>query len=641
MLHLEDAPRDAELIRHRLDDGGFPCDILLTESKEAFQRALAREAFDLIICDYNLPGYDGVTALQHAQAVQPDVPVILVSGTVGEDEAVRCLKVGATDYLLKEKLDRLVPAARRAIDEAQSRMARKRTEVELVQSERRKSAILESVLDCIVTMDSAGIVIEFNAAAEATFGYTKAQAIGRRLADLIIPPHVRAAHQAGLARYLATGEGALLGKIVEIAAVRSDGTEIPVELAITVIRSDSAPLFIGVLRDITARRRADETRVRLAAIVDSSDDAIFSMDLDDTILTWNNGAERLYGYTASEAIGRSRAMLVPIAASGELAAVMEKAARGEAGDPFETQRTRKDGSLVDVSLTISPMMGPGGRFTGVSAIGHEITARKNAEAELQRLNDEVQRQRLREIEVAKRRAEDLEQEVIERTRAEAAVRGERDRAQRYLDAPEVLLVALDLDGRITLANRYACSLLGWTSEELIGRIWVDDCIPARNRPAVRMRLRAVAGGDLSVGENPVLTRSGVERLIEWHNTVQRNQAGEVVGTFGSGTDVTERKQALEELRAAEERMRFAFESANVGIWDMDYATGVLQWSETLEAQFGLAPGRFEGTFDAFLDLIPPDDRGVLVETMADAATSGADFTTLHRAIRPDGSVRWL
>ena len=201
--------------------------------------------------------------------------------------------------------------------------------------------------------------------------------------------------------------------------------------------------------------------------------------------------------------------------------------------------------------------------------------------------------------VAQNRAEDLEHQIVERKEAEAAVRGERDRAQRYLDAPEVILLALDLEGRITLANRYACSILGWTAEELLGRDWIETCLPLRLRGALRKNFRDLIGGDLSVVENPVLTRSGEERLIEWRNTVQRDDAGQVIGTFSSGADITERSQAVEALRAAEERMRFALQSANVGIWDMDYATGVLRWSETLEAQYGLQPGTFGGTFDAF------------------------------------------
>ena len=184
----------------------------------------------------------------------------------------------------------------RVVGISQDVTERKRAEATLGQSETRNAAILDSVLDCIVTMDADGMVIEFNAAAERTFGYTKAEAIGRALDDLIIPPSLRDAHRAGLARYLATGEGPVLGKLLEITALRSDGAEIPMELAITAIRSEKAPIFTGVLRNITARKQADETRARLAAIVESSDDAIFATALDDTVLTWNAGAERLYGY---------------------------------------------------------------------------------------------------------------------------------------------------------------------------------------------------------------------------------------------------------------------------------------------------------------------------------------------------------
>jgi phosphoserine phosphatase RsbU/P len=110
VLHLEDSPRDAELVRDRLEDDGVSCDIHLATGKASFESALAQESFDLIISDFNLPGYDGITALKQAQAVQPDVPVILVSGTVSEVQAVKCLQIGATDYLLKARLDRLAPA---------------------------------------------------------------------------------------------------------------------------------------------------------------------------------------------------------------------------------------------------------------------------------------------------------------------------------------------------------------------------------------------------------------------------------------------------------------------------------------------------------------------------------------------------
>jgi two-component system, cell cycle sensor histidine kinase and response regulator CckA len=232
----------------------------------------------------------------------------------------------------------------------------------------------------------------------------------------------------------------------------------------------------------------------------------------------------------------------------------------------------------------------------------------------------------------------LEEEVMSRT---AALQRERDQAQRYLDTAGVILLALDIDGRITLVNRYGCSTLGWTAEELLGRDWVDTCVPARMRGAVQSTLRDLSGREPSTHENHVVTRHGIERLIEWRNTTVRDEAGRITGTFSSGTDITERTVAVEALRDAEERVRVALQNANVGIWDRDYATGVVRWSAILESQFGLSPGAFAGTFQAFVDLVHPGDRAIVRETLAAAGRSGEDFSYTHRAILPDGGMRWL
>ena len=135
VLHLEDNQRDAALVHDKLDLGGLACDITLAQSRDSFEAALARMTFDLIISDYNVPGYDGTTALKWAKAQQPETPVIIISGTLGEEEAVSCLKIGATDYLLKARLDRLVPAVQRALEEADARRQRTHTEHALLQHE--------------------------------------------------------------------------------------------------------------------------------------------------------------------------------------------------------------------------------------------------------------------------------------------------------------------------------------------------------------------------------------------------------------------------------------------------------------------------------------------------------------------------
>ena len=135
---------------------------------------------------------------------------------------------------------------------------RKRAEASLRESEARKGTILSAALDCIITIDHEGRVVEFNPAAERTFGYTSAQALGRELAQLIVPPSLRDQHRRGLAQYLATGEGPVIGRRLELTAMRADGTEFPVEVAIIAIPSDGPPMFTGFLRDISERKRAEE-----------------------------------------------------------------------------------------------------------------------------------------------------------------------------------------------------------------------------------------------------------------------------------------------------------------------------------------------------------------------------------------------
>lgn len=158
----------------------------------------------------------------------------------------------ANQLAIAIRQSRLLESLKQQLDE------RIRAEEGLRASEARKSAILEAAMDCIITMDHEGNVAEFNPAAEATFGYTREQVVGRKMGDLIIPPSLRHAHREGLARYLATGEGAILGKRLELTGMRADGTEFPVEVAITRVQTPGPPLFTGYLRDISDRKRADQ-----------------------------------------------------------------------------------------------------------------------------------------------------------------------------------------------------------------------------------------------------------------------------------------------------------------------------------------------------------------------------------------------
>jgi two-component system, chemotaxis family, CheB/CheR fusion protein len=222
-------------------------------------------------------------------------------------------------------------------------------------------------------------VQEFNPASERVFGFSRSEAVGKELAELIIPPRLRERHRQGLARYLKTGEGPLIGKLIEIEALRRDGSEIVVALAINATQVNGSPIFTAYLRDITERKRAEETNRRLAAIIESSGDAIISKDLDELVTSWNKEAERLFGYSADEIIGKPITVLVPPDRHNEELGIIERLRQGERVLRYETVYCRKDGTALDVSLAVWPIKDETGNVIGASKIARDITERIRTE----------------------------------------------------------------------------------------------------------------------------------------------------------------------------------------------------------------------------------------------------------------------
>ena len=263
ILHLEDNRNDAELIQALLAEDGLACEIIRTESRADFAAALGQGGWDLFLSDNTLPSFSGMAALALVRERCPDVPFIFISGTIGEEVAIESLKNGATDYVLKQRPARLASAVRRALQEKEERATQKRATEAMLRSEAMKSAVLRSSLDAIITIDRRGLILEFNPAAESTFGYTRDEVMGKPMAELIIPPSLREKHERDLAHYLAAGTGPVLEKWKEITAMRADETEFPVEFSITRIGLEGVPIFTAFIRDISERKRAEKEKENL------------------------------------------------------------------------------------------------------------------------------------------------------------------------------------------------------------------------------------------------------------------------------------------------------------------------------------------------------------------------------------------
>ncbi len=336
-------------------------------------------------------------------------------------------------------------------------------------AEREKSAILDAALDAIITMDEGGLITNFNPAAERIFGYRKSDAVGRPVAELIIPERLRCQHYEGLARYLATGEGRVLGKRLELAALHADGHEFPVEISISCITTGTPAVFTATLRDIKGARQAIEEQSRLAAIVSSSDDGIAGKTLEGIITSWNKGAERIFGYTAEEMIGESILKIIPSERHDEEKFILGRLREGQKVEHFETVRKHRDGRLLMVSLTSSPIYGADGTIIGASKIVRDITARKQAE------------ERVREGEEELRAL--TERTAHERERLLANERAARAEAERMSAIKDEFLATLSHELRTPLN-----AILGWA--QVLQRGDKHDADTQRGLDAIERNARA-------------------------------------------------------------------------------------------------------------------------------------------------------
>ena len=255
ILLLEDRETDAELVLRELRKGGIAFSALRVETESEYRRQLQEFAPDLILADYTLPSYDGLSALAVAERECPDLPFIFVSGQLGEETAIDALQHGATDYVLKQRLGRLGPAVQRALREREEQQKRKQAEVALRESEMRYRALTQSANDAIVTADGAGTIVGWNQGARTIFGYSEAEALGQPLI-LLIPPRFRDQHLDGLKQVEAGGESRVIGKTVELVGLRQNGSEFPMEMSLAKWEVSTGSFYTGIMRDITERQRA-------------------------------------------------------------------------------------------------------------------------------------------------------------------------------------------------------------------------------------------------------------------------------------------------------------------------------------------------------------------------------------------------
>jgi len=401
----------------------------------------------------------------------------------------------------------------------------------LMKLAQRSKWLLDATPDGMVITNGEGIIQMVNGHAERIFGYTRAELLQRSV-ELLMPRAVHATHRGHVERYAQNPGQRMMGQGRELVGRRKDGSEFPIEVALSPMDMEGGLLVAAAVRDITDRRAAQDAKRHLDAIFGSSQDAIISKDLSSLITAWNPGAEQVFGYSAEEAIGRSMDMLH---ASDRV--VMERDMERAAIDTghaqsMESVRLRKDGTLVDVIVTVSPIRDEKGTIIGSSDTAHVITERKTAQQELLELN------------------RTLEQRVKERS--EALLASE----QRFHDTLDKMMEGVQLidpEWRYAYVNDALVAQSTYEREQLLGHTMMEMYPGIENSQVFTELQRCMSDGKARTMDSDFVFPDGSLRHFQLSIQPMTN------GLFILSTDITERKRAEQALRASESRYHNALD----------------------------------------------------------------------------------
>lgn len=491
---------------------------------------------DVIVMDVSMPNLNGLDATRQVRRILPQTEVLILSQHDSAEMVRQAFHAGARGYVVKSSISRQLVAALDKVSRHEPFFDSGAVETPSSSSPlgvrdilQRSAALEQALRDSeelyrstfekapigIAHVNPDGQWLRVNKQLCDIVGYTQEELLRLKYQDIT--------HPEDLAGDVARAEEIIAGRsdryVMHKRYVRKDGSIVWVNLTVSCVRDSDRKVkhFISIVEDVTGRLDADEIRFRLAAIVESSDDAIISKDLDGVITTWNAGAQRIFGYAPEDIIGRNTMTIIPPELQEEETRVLQRLRCGERIDHFETSGIAKNGSRLNISLTVSPVKDSRGKVIGASAIARDITERRRAE------------------EMGFKIASTLE-ESEKRLRAAFS--------QTYS-----VLLLLSTDGTVLEANRAALEGMGFTRDQVIGRkSWEPWWSALPNEVEIlKASVARAARGEVVREECSYCTSNGTVRFADRTLAPVRDENGVVVLIVASGLDITEQKELLDKL----------------------------------------------------------------------------------------------
>ncbi|MEJ2696983.1 MAG: PAS domain S-box protein [Candidatus Sulfobium sp.] len=613
VLIIEDSEDDVLLLLRALKSGGYDVHYERVDTADTMEEALARSKWGIVISDYIMPRFSGIEALKLFKKKGLDIPFIIVSGKIGEDIAVEAMRSGAHDYIIKGHLSRLAPAVERELREMETRRSRRLAERALRESEVKMAAITAAATDAIVMIDSGGIISYWNPAAVRIFGYTEEAALGQPLVDLLVPAQYRQSFSAGMAKFLRNGRGPIIGNTIELRSLKKDGSEFPVEVSLSSVKMQKQWHAVGIIRDITDRKRqeeelwrhrndleglveertaelirtnqklereiadrkiaekslwtaitkVEEERAKSEAIIAAMGDGISIQDGNFKILYQNRIHKDLMGDHVGEYCYRAYAGLDAVCAECHMEAAFREGTVLTV-EKFVTTAMRP----AYLEITVSPLREAGGGIAAGIEIVRDITGRKKMEEELREHRDHLDflvKERTAELRKVNR---DLRAEIMRRIQMEKDLIESQRFVRRITDATPNLLYLYDvIENQIVYINPLVNDLLGYSPDEVrkMGSSFYKTVLHPEDFEdyrAFRERVSLARDGDVTEHEYRMRTKREEWRWFYSRDVVfKRTNDGILKLILGIAEDVTEKKKAADEIKRSREQLRKLFAHA--------------------------------------------------------------------------------